>query len=102
MRHEPGLVRGLGLDGAASKEQIADETVADVAAETRNATESGDETEAKFGKTEARHFVGDDQIAEERQFEAAAHAQAVHDGKRDEWRGVDGVGNAMNTLDESA
>ena len=102
VRHESGLMRGLGFDCAAGEEQIADETVADVATEARNAAKAGDKTESKLGKAEARHFVGDDQIAEQRELEAPAHTQAVNGGERDEWRRVDGVGDAMNALDESA
>src|SRR5260221_8681056 len=47
VRDEAGLVRSFRLDGAAGKEQITDEAVADIAAEARNAAESRDEAEAK-------------------------------------------------------
>jgi hypothetical protein len=102
MRDEAGLVRGFGFDGAAGEEQIADEAVADVAAETGNAAKAGDEAEAEFGKSEARHFVGDDQIAQEGEFEAATHAETVNGRESDEWSSVDGIGNAVNALDKSS
>ena len=65
MRDEARLLRGFGFDGAAGEEQIADETVADIAAKARNAAEAGDEAKAEFGEPEAGHFIGDDEIAKE-------------------------------------
>jgi len=100
MRDEPGLISGFGFDGAAGEEQIADEAVANVAAEAWNSAEAGNEAEAQLGETEARHFVRDDEIAEESEFEAAAHTEAVNSSKRDERRGVDGIGHAVDALDE--
>jgi hypothetical protein len=97
---EAGLLRGLGFDGAAGEEQIADEAIADVAAETGYAAEAGNETEAKLWETEARHFVGDDQIAEESEFEAASHAEAVNGSEGDEGCGVDGIGHSVDSPDE--
>jgi hypothetical protein len=95
-------VRGFGFDGAAGEEQISDEAVANVAAKAGNAAETGDEAEAEFGETETRHFIGNDEIAEESEFEAAAHAQAVNGGEGDERSGVDGISDAVDALDKSS
>jgi len=100
MRDEAGLVPGFGFDCAAREKQIADEAVANVAAETGNAAEAGDETEAKFGKAKARHFVGNDQIAEESEFQAASHAETVNGGESDKRRGVYGVCDFVDAFDE--
>jgi hypothetical protein len=102
MRDEAGLVSGFGFDGAAGEKEIADEAVADVAAKAGNASEAGDETEAQLGKTEAGHFVGDDEIAEKSEFEAATHAEAVNGSESDEGSGIDGVGHAVNALDKGS
>ncbi len=100
VRDEAGLVRSFRLDGAAGEEQIADEAVTDVAPKTRNAAEAGDETEAKLGKTEARHFVRDDQVAEKRELKSAAHAETVNGGEGDERCSIDCVGDFMDALDK--
>jgi hypothetical protein len=102
MRDEAGLVSGFGFDGAAGEEQISDEAVADVAAKAGNAAETGDEAEAEFGETETRHFIGDDEIAEESEFEAAAHAQAVNGSEGDERSGIDSIGDAVDALDKGS
>src|SRR3984957_2518980 len=91
---------GFGFDRAAGEEQIADETVADVAPQARDSAEAGDETKSQLGKTEARHFVGDNEIAEDSKFEAAAHAQAVNGGKGNERSGINGIGHAVDALDK--
>src|ERR1700730_19150975 len=45
--------RFCGIDAAPGKKQIADHAVADVALESRNAAEAGDESQTQLGKTEA-------------------------------------------------
>ena len=58
--------------------------------------------EPQLRKAEARHFVGDDQIAGERQFEAAAKRDAVDGRNGGQRRGVDRVHHAMNALEKIA
>ena len=73
-------LRLCGVDAAAGKEQIAHDRIAEVALEPRNSAEAGNQSQAQLRKTKARHFVGDDEIARERQFESAAECDAVDGG----------------------
>ena len=82
-------LRARGVDGATGEEQIANEGVAEIAFEARDAAEAGNKARAKFGKCKARHFVGDDHVAGQREFESAAKTYAVNGGNGDERRGVE-------------
>ena len=92
----------VGIDAAASEKQIAHDRVSQIALETRNSTETGNEAEAQLGKAKAGHFVGDDQIAGERQLEAASESDAVDGGDCCERSSVDCIHHAMNSFEEVA
>ena len=62
----------------------------------------GIKPEAQLGKAETRHFVGDYQIAGERQLESAAECHAVYGGDSGERSRVDRIHHAMNSLEEIA
>src|SRR6266853_6364885 len=93
-------MRARGIDAAAGEKQIADERVAQVAFETGDAAEAGDQAEAQLGEREAGHFVGDDDVAGEGQLETAAEADAVDGGDSSERRDVDGVEHSVDALEE--
>src|SRR5258708_991682 len=93
-------MRARGIDAAAGEKQIADERVAQIALEAGDAAEAGDQAEAQLGEGEARHLVGDDDVAGEGQLEAATKADAVNGGDSNERRGVDGVEHTVDALEE--
>ena len=92
----------VGVDAAAGEKQIAHDGVSEVALEPRNAAETGNQTETQFGKAKARHFVGDNQIARERQFESASKGDAVDRGNRGKRGGVDCIHYTMNSFQKVA
>src|SRR6516165_9284384 len=98
MRHEPRLLRALGFHRSAGKEQVADESVADLAPQARDAAEARDQAKAQLRKTEARHFVGNDEIAAQRQFEPAALAQAMNGGEGNKRRLIDRIQHSVDSL----
>src|SRR4029077_6343283 len=63
LRDEADGLRARGVDAAAGEKQIAHEGVAEVTFESWYAAKAGDQAETQFGKGEARHFVGDDDVA---------------------------------------
>jgi len=64
--------------------------------------EAGNQAEAQLGETEARHFIGDDQVAGQRQFEAAAEGDSVDRGDGGERGCVESVHHVMNAFEEIA
>src|ERR1700756_520891 len=74
---------------APGEEQVADKSVANIAFESRNTAKARNQAKTQFRKGEAGHFVGDDDVAGERQLEAAAKANAVDRGNSHEWRHID-------------
>ena len=54
----------------------------------------------KFGKAKARHFVGDDQVADEREFKAAAEGNAVNCGDGSQRCRVQRIHHAMDAFEE--
>src|SRR5215831_4065126 len=101
MGHESRLLCAFGFNGSAGKEQVADESVADLAPQARNAPEARDQAKPQLRKTEAGHLVGNDQIAAQRQFEPAAHAQAMHRGDGNKGRRVDRIQHLVDSLQEA-
>src|SRR5262249_35951919 len=83
-------------------QQVPDEPVAKVALEARYAAEAGDEAETEFGESEAGHLVGDDDVADESEFESATEADAMDGGYRNERRFIEPVENRVNVFDEVA
>src|SRR5713226_6329073 len=102
LRDEADGLRARGVDAASGEKQIADEGVAEVALEARDAAKAWDQAQAQLRKSEARHLVGNDDVAGERQLESAAEADAVNGGDGDERCGIDGVEYGVDALDELA
>jgi len=102
LRDEADRLRASGVDAAAGEEEIANEAVAEIALEARNAAKAGNEAETKFGKSEAGHFIGDDDIADEREFESATETDTVNGGDGDERRIVEPIENRVDVLEKIA
>ena len=102
LAHQADRLSLRGIDAAAGEKQIAHDRVAQIALEARNAAKAGNQAEPQFGKAKARHFVGDDQVARQRQLESAAECHAVNGGNGGERSGVDRVHHAMNSLEKIA
>ena len=79
---ESQLQRRLRVEHVAGHDQLARLVVPDSMGQALSAAESGDEPQVYLGLPEARFVAGDDQIACERQFKAAAEREAV-DGRDD-------------------
>src|ERR1700690_1777678 len=102
MRHQPSLMRAFRLHRSPGEEQIANESVAYIAPQTWNATKTGDQTQTQLRKAEARHFVRYDQVADQRQSQAAAHAQAMHSREGNERRPINRIEHFVDSLQKSA
>ena len=100
LRHETHRLRASGIDAAAGQQEIADEAVAKIALEARNAPETRDESEAQFGESEAGHLVSDDHIADESEFEAPAETNSVDGGDGDKRSFVEPVKDGMDALEK--
>ncbi len=100
LRDETDSLGSCGVDAPAGEQQIADERVPEIALQAGYAAESWDESEAKLGEGEARHFVGDDDVAGEREFQAAAETDSMDRGDGHEGRGVDGVQDRVDAFEE--
>ena len=72
LAHQSNLLRFGRIEASAGKQQVAHNGIAQIALQARNSAEAGDQSQAQFGKTEARHLVGDDQVADQRQLESSA------------------------------
>src|SRR5205814_4925941 len=60
------------------KNQVANNGVAQITLESRNAAEAWNETEPQFRKAEAGSLVSHDQIANQGQFKASSENDAMH------------------------
>src|SRR4029077_8729554 len=77
LAHETDLLGLRRIEAAPGEQQIAHDCIADIALQTRDSTESGNQTQAQFREGKAGRFVGDDEIASEGQFESSAKRYAV-------------------------
>src|SRR5258708_3483356 len=102
LRNQADRVSAAGVDAPSSQKQVARERVTCVALQTGDAAETGDQTQPQLGKRETRHFVGDNNVAAERQLQAASEANAVDRGNRDERRGIDRVKHCMYAFQKLA
>src|SRR2546429_4903864 len=91
-----------GIKGAARKQQIPHDCVAQVAFQTRDASKSGNKPQAQLRKSKARHFVGDDDVASEGELKSPAKASSVNRRNGDKWGRVDCVHNRVNALQKAA
>src|SRR5580700_2691380 len=90
------------VEAAPGQQQVANDSVAQVPLQSRNAAESWDQAETQLGKAETRHLVGNNQIADQGQFEASAKGDSVHGCDGSERSGIDGVEDAVNALQKVA
>src|SRR5438132_1310535 len=95
-------LRARSVNAPPGKEEIADEGIAKVTFETRNAAETGDQAQAQFRKSEARHLVGDDNVASQGKFQATAEANSVNGSNGDKRRRVNGIQDGVNALEKIA
>src|SRR5450631_4241139 len=61
--HYSSRKRLVSVDASAGEEQVSDNTISCIALESGNPATTGDQPQAKFGKTETRHCICDDQVA---------------------------------------
>src|SRR5262249_36979789 len=99
---EANGLRASGIHAAASKEQVANETVAEGALESRDAAKARNKAEAPSGKREAGPFVRDDDVANERELQPAAETDTVNCCNRDEWCFVEPIENGVDMLQKIA
>src|SRR4029077_1919198 len=100
LRHETHRLRASGIDAAARQQEIADEAVAKIALQARNAPESRNESEAQFGESETGHLVSDHHIADESEFKPPAKTNSVDGGDGDKRNFVEPVEYGMNALEK--
>src|ERR1051325_10314533 len=102
LRHQADGVRASSIYGAARKQQISDDSIAKIAFQSWHAAKTGNESEPQFGEGEARHFVGNNDVAGKSEFEPAAQACAMNRRDGDKRSGVDSVHDRMNALQKAA
>src|SRR5215472_7078396 len=95
-------MRATRIEGAARKQQIPRNSVAQVAFQTRDASKSGNKPQAQLGKSKARHFVGYDDVASESELESPAKASPVNRRNGDKGSRVYRVHNRVNALKKAA
>src|SRR5690242_11171162 len=76
------LLRFRRIEASSGKQQVAHHGIAEIALQAGNTAESGDQAQTQFGKAETRHFVGDDQVANQSKLEPSAKSYAVDRGDR--------------------
>src|SRR5258708_21651540 len=91
-----------GVNTEGGEKEMAHEGVAEVALEARDPAKPRNQAQSQLGECEARHFVGDDDVAAESQLEPTAEADAVNSGDGHERCGIDSVERGVNTLEELA
>ena len=77
---QPNRLGFSDIEAAAGKQQIAYHGVAQIPLQARDPAETRDQAQAQLGEGKASRLVGDDQIANQSQFEAAAEGDAVDSG----------------------
>ena len=77
-------------------------SVSQIAFQARNSAESRNQPQPQLRKTKARHLIGDDQIAYQRQLEPSAERYAMHRRDRGERRCIDRIQDAVNPLQKVA
>ena len=102
LRHQADGVRASSVYGAARKQQISDDSIAKIAFQARNTAKTWYESQPQFGERESRHFVGNNDVASESEFEPAAQACAMNRRDGDKWSGVNRVDDRMNVLQKAA
>src|SRR5215469_1564520 len=100
--HETYGMRATRIEGAARKQQIPHNSVAQVAFQARDASKSGNKPQAQLGKSKARHFVGYDDVASESELESPAKASPVNRRNGDKGSRVYRVHNRVNALKKAA
>src|SRR3954464_1752673 len=78
LTHEPDLLSLGGVETSSGQEQVANDTVAEIALQARDSAESGNEAEPEFGKRKAGEFVREYKIAHQSQFETSAERHSVN------------------------
>ncbi len=74
--------------------------VSQIALQPRNSAKSWYQSQTQLRKTKSRHLIRNNQIARERQFEAAAKRKPVHGRYGRERRFVESVHYRVDALDE--
>ena len=91
-----------GVEAPPREQQVANDTIAQIALQARDSAESGDQSQAQFRKTESRHLVRDDEIAHQRQLETSTEGHSLHSRNRGQRRAIDRVQHAVNAFQKVA
>src|SRR5579862_1538027 len=102
LAHEPNRLRLRRVDTAPRQKQIPHHTIPNVALEPRNSAKARYQSQPKLGKTEARHFIRNDQIAKQRQLKSAAESNPVHRRNRRKRCCINRNSYAVNPFDKLA
>src|SRR5215467_9960827 len=78
LAHEPDLLCLGGVKAASGKDQVAHHSISQVSFKPRNAAKSWKDAKPKLRKAEACRLVGNDEVANQRQFQTAAEDDSVH------------------------
>ena len=77
LAHQSNLLRLGRVETSARQQQVANDRIPQIALQTRNSAETGNQSQPQFGKTKAGHLVGDDQIAYQRELKPSAKGHAM-------------------------
>ena len=95
---QPDLLRFGGVKAATGQQQVAHHCIAYIPLQARDPSESRNQSQAQFRKTEAGHLVGNDQIANQSEFEPTAESHTVDGGNGGQGRRIDAIQHAMYPL----
>src|SRR5580692_4124069 len=98
LTHQSNLLKLGRIKTASCKQQIANHRIPQITLQTRDSTESGNQSQPQLRKTKSRHLIGDDQIAHQRQLKAAAESHSMHRRDCGQGRSIDRVQHPVNTL----
>ena len=102
LAHQSDLLRLGGVKTAAGQQQVAHDRIAQIPLQARDSAESRNQSQPQFRKTKTRHLVGNDQIADQRQFKPSAKGHAVNGGNGGQRRGIDAIQHAVNAFQKIA
>src|SRR6266700_6502765 len=102
LRHQADGLRASCVNRSSGEKQIPHKSISKIAFQARDPAEARNEAEAQLGKSKTRHFIGDDHVAGQRQFESSAKTSTMNGGDGDKGRGIDRVQNRVDAFEKGA
>src|SRR3984957_18562386 len=98
LRYQSNGLRSRSVYAAAGEQQIAHEAVAQVAFQPWYSAKTRYQPQPQFGKCKSRHLVGDNNVADQGEFQSAAKTNSMHRRNGYKRRRVDSIQYRVNAL----